>query len=599
VASSPIVTGRRDQLFPAIVPDPPDRTFELGLVLGGTVSAGAYTAGALDFLLEALEAWQADAEPLHRVIVKTAAGTSGGAVCAAILGLLSSRKVPHVGTDAGAAAAAVDTGNPLWDLWVNQFQITRLMQTDDLNEDADLGSGAVVKPIQHVPSLIDCRMIDEAAAKLAAIGNTPWESLAYFTAPFRIAVTMANLRGVPYQILDVPTLGEFSGAAFVQHDDFAWFAFPNGASPVVTADSLGKREDEFWLGAGESSGFVGYDTLAAYAMASAAMPVGLAARALARPREHYHHRPRVRPMAQPPGYRIDWPEPDWTGLPDAEQTGVYSCTCVDGGTFNNDPVGLVHRALAGLIGINPRGKSDAKRAIFMIDPLADELRPIARTGKSLVSVVENIIGTVVGGSRYLTADMELFADEDVFSRFQLVPFRPEHGKVGEAALAGTSLYAAAGWCARAFRVHDFLLGRQNMQTYLRKEFVLAGDNPLFAGWQLGDRRDWALDNAGNRIDVQQDTPGNAYFLPVIPDKTGEAPLLVPDWPVGAFNPADLAPMLKKRLAAVVEKLVADNGGGGALPWLIGVFAVPGVVDFVTSRVVGSFKQELTEAGLWK
>jgi predicted patatin/cPLA2 family phospholipase len=43
-------------LFPAVIPDPPPGTFELGLVLGGTVSAGAYTAGALDFLLQALEA---------------------------------------------------------------------------------------------------------------------------------------------------------------------------------------------------------------------------------------------------------------------------------------------------------------------------------------------------------------------------------------------------------------------------------------------------------------------------------------------------------------------------------------------------------------
>ncbi len=36
---------------------PPPNTFELALVLGGTVSAGAYTAGALDFLIEALDSW--------------------------------------------------------------------------------------------------------------------------------------------------------------------------------------------------------------------------------------------------------------------------------------------------------------------------------------------------------------------------------------------------------------------------------------------------------------------------------------------------------------------------------------------------------------
>jgi len=31
--------------------------FEIGLVRAGAVSAGAYTAGVLDFLLQALDAW--------------------------------------------------------------------------------------------------------------------------------------------------------------------------------------------------------------------------------------------------------------------------------------------------------------------------------------------------------------------------------------------------------------------------------------------------------------------------------------------------------------------------------------------------------------
>ena len=39
-------------------PGPAD-TFEIGLVMGGAVSAGAYTAGVLDFLFETLDAWEA------------------------------------------------------------------------------------------------------------------------------------------------------------------------------------------------------------------------------------------------------------------------------------------------------------------------------------------------------------------------------------------------------------------------------------------------------------------------------------------------------------------------------------------------------------
>ena len=33
----------------------PNKSFEIGLVMAGAVSAGAYTAGVIDFLLQSLE----------------------------------------------------------------------------------------------------------------------------------------------------------------------------------------------------------------------------------------------------------------------------------------------------------------------------------------------------------------------------------------------------------------------------------------------------------------------------------------------------------------------------------------------------------------
>jgi hypothetical protein len=605
MAIPPIATSERlSKLFPTVTDNPATGTFELGLVLGGTVSAGAYTAGALDYLLEALEAWHADADPLHRVTIKTVAGTSGGAVCAAILGLLSSRVVPHVTKDdtpPGQDAHPVQTDNPLWDLWVNDFQMARLLATDDLENDADAGSGVQPDPVQHVPALINCRMIDESGARLALIGTSPAGTLGYFAAPFRAAVTLANLRGIPYAVRGIPNLMDFSGAAFVQHDDFAWFAFPNGAKPDVTETSIGKREDEFWLDDGTADqGFVGYGALVAYATASAAMPLGLTARALTRPAEHYHYRPQVRPLPEAPGYKVSWPPPNWTQVLGAEGDGNYTFTSVDGGTFNNNPVSLVHAALAGTIGSNPRKSSEATRAMFMIDPLANKPQPIGNVGKSLVSVFKAMIPTFVAQSRYRTADMELFSDKEVYSRFQLVPFRdgdaPNDRKVGEPALAGTSLFAAAGWCSRAFRVHDFLLGRYNMQVYLRRELVLTGDNPLFDRWSLDDRKDWARDANFKRINVEARTPRDSYFLPVLPDKTGNGPLQLPDWPKGQYDPDTLAPMLEKRLKAVIGKLVDDNLDG-IVPWLIKLLALDGVVDTVVEGIVGDFKQELKAASL--
>ena len=55
--------------------------FQIGLTMSGAISAGAYTAGVLDFLIEALDAWEdarngpdADTVPGHRVGIKVMSG---------------------------------------------------------------------------------------------------------------------------------------------------------------------------------------------------------------------------------------------------------------------------------------------------------------------------------------------------------------------------------------------------------------------------------------------------------------------------------------------------------------------------------------------
>jgi hypothetical protein len=597
-------TARLEALFPPVTPDPAPQTFELGLVLGGTVSEGAYTAGALDFLLQALEAWQPFAGAQHQVVIKTAAGSSGGAVCTSILGLLSGRVVPHVtGSYADLVANTASQNNPLFDLWVNQLQILPMFSTTDLarGDSLDAGVAAAGAPVQHVASLLNADIITDAAANIAAFGTTtPPQALSYFGQPFRIAVTVANLRGVPYQISGVPAIGAFNGSAYVQHDDFAWFALPNGAVDPAAPLPAGKREDEFWVGPGDAgAGFVGYDTLSQFAAASGAMPAVLASRGLSRPAEQYNYRPNVRAVTDAPGYFVDWPVPDWNCLPDTGG-GAYAFTAVDGGTLNNDPVALVHRALAGLVGKNPRGKSDAQRAMLMIDPLSDAPQPISRIGLSLLSAIGGLEPLLVGGARYLTSDMSLFADEQVYSRFQMVPFRTSPAGaalVGEAALAGDGLFAAGGWCAREYRLHDFLLGRQNMQAYLSKELLLAGDNPLFDTWTFDQRADFARDGNGVGVVITAATPKGSYLLPILPDQTQSGPLAVPAWPVGVFDPESIRAPLQKRLSAVIDKFIDDNTGGGLLPWLANLLVVPGISTVLANAVIDNFKKDLQDKGL--
>jgi hypothetical protein len=56
-----------EEWYPSIRPPTAAGTFEIGLVLAGAVSAGAYTAGVLDFLYEALDYWDGRSWKINRL----------------------------------------------------------------------------------------------------------------------------------------------------------------------------------------------------------------------------------------------------------------------------------------------------------------------------------------------------------------------------------------------------------------------------------------------------------------------------------------------------------------------------------------------------
>ena len=63
--------------------------FNIGLAMAGAASAGAYTAGVFDFLVEALDEWQkakvrGDDVPRHEVFISAISGSSAGGTTAAL-----------------------------------------------------------------------------------------------------------------------------------------------------------------------------------------------------------------------------------------------------------------------------------------------------------------------------------------------------------------------------------------------------------------------------------------------------------------------------------------------------------------------------------
>src|SRR5690606_36345859 len=121
------------------------RPFRVGLTMAGAVSAGAYTAGVVDFLLEALEAWSAEKRrlqdagvpradwpiPPHEVMIEAMSGTSAGAMTTALAAVAFCsetkpvRRLPEAGED---------SGNLLYESWVRRIYIGRLLTLEDLRD---------------------------------------------------------------------------------------------------------------------------------------------------------------------------------------------------------------------------------------------------------------------------------------------------------------------------------------------------------------------------------------------------------------------------------------------------------------------------------
>jgi predicted acylesterase/phospholipase RssA len=130
--------------------------FEIGLVMAGAVSAGAYTAGVVDFLIQALDQWHEGKRgddprcPRHDVSLKVMAGASAGGMSAAIAAAQLCE--PH--TPAADPRSPGPPDNKLLRSWVRCIDIARLLATSDLDSDPD----------GDVRSLLDSTALDEIAA---------------------------------------------------------------------------------------------------------------------------------------------------------------------------------------------------------------------------------------------------------------------------------------------------------------------------------------------------------------------------------------------------------------------------------------------------
>lgn len=552
---------------------------ELGLVMAGAVSAGAYTGGAMDFLLQALEAWTAakanGTGPPHAVKLKVVTGASAGGMTAAMLATALAEPVPPVtpGTPKNVRAT-----NRFYNAWVQQISIARLLEGNDLQTESD-----------RVVSALDCTVLDEIAKRMIEPGPTKRAAPRdYIADPLVVAVTATNLRGVPYEVQFQGLAGTNMPYGMTLHADDVTFAV-NGAGPPAAASVAGLEgpittaENAVQLDANKVGG-ANWTILADAALATGAFPFGLKPRTLNRPAGDYTKREWKHPYV---AYDADnnavvsyfKRRPHAMPVDDGYD---YRFASVDGGVIDNEPMGIARDHLDWDKPVPDRRPS----AILMIDPF-----PNANTFAdpydfpetfNLLKLFPAVVGALIGQSRFKPEELTRAADPTVFNQFMLNPVRRQPGlaKPEKHAIACGGLGGFAGFLSEDFRRHDYFLGRQNMQAFLRKHFVLPEKDPLFVKWTdenqktkhrvRRDARHRVVETADDGTTYVVDADGKRQppdgeltsYLPIVP--------LVPDlqveekteaWPTYTEEQlSQLRGQIESRSKLVVERLIAGMEG---------------------------------------
>ncbi len=574
------------------IPKPPAEdeqgrpVFEIGLVLAGAVSAGAYTGGVIDFLVEALDAYEdalasGKAEGFaHRVRLKVVSGASAGGMTAAMLATAVSRKFNHIRTVEDAAEHG--DGNPFYRPWVREIDMR------DLLGNRDLQASPVVR------SLLDCTPLDDILKRSLAFRQTGGEDLppasvkvataaeggaaqggaaegkaageatakpaprSWLADGFMMVFAITNLRGVGYSFGFRG--GDGATYAMTRHNDCARFwvnATPRdpaeGPLPMARPDAtplyFGKADDPD-----------GWEQMGQAALATAAFPVALRARTV-RPNPgvydaewfvDHDHASLELGGDYPTDFKMSGSVIHLTEAGSGQSDRRYAAA--DGGVINNEPLELARVELAGILGSNPRDAMNACRAVIMVDPFPDP--PTQDTyldaeHESLLSLAGGVVSAMKNQGRFHPEDIRLALDPGVCSRFMISPIGRQR-RTGGRAIASGALGGFSGFLDETYRRHDFLLGRANCQRFLREQFLLEIDPED----GKGRRQRSMLFRSGN-AKTAQDNAGQRPILPLFGTAAEQCP--IPDWPVDSFKPSQLRGPILRRIEAVGRAYVEQAG----------------------------------------
>jgi predicted acylesterase/phospholipase RssA len=446
-------------------------SFKIGINMAGAISAGAYTAGVLDFLTEALDEWYAakkrgEAVPMHDVSIEVFSGASAGGMCAAISSVMLYQDFQHIHN-----VNQRDTNNIFYESWVNTIDIVPLLETGDLSKRAP------------VDSLLNSNIIDDIANNVLNPAKSAPVLRPYVSSTLTLFLSLTNLRGVPYS-LNGEAPGSIEETTFFYGDRIRFQTVNSSTAPVESA--VAHALD---LSDGNAPG---WQLLKTAAMATGAFPVFLKPRILDRELEEYI----------PPGWESVLSAVSGTPPPIAptippKDGHPYVTLNVDGGVTNNDPFNYAHDYLMSLD--PPVDESVSSQDPFMVDravigiapfPTTDAFDPNfnAQSGSAVVAALPRLFNALIGQARFFGESLSAIMHGTTFDRYVIVPSDEQMAKryadnavppeQQAPALQCATLGAFGGFFLRGFRAHDYALGRRNAQKFLDTRFVLPAGNPI-------------------------------------------------------------------------------------------------------------------------
>ena len=175
------------------------KTFRIGISMAGAVSAGAYTAGVMDYLLEALENWQKAKDlnlpgvPKHDVLIEVLSGASAGGMTAVITTAAVQKDFPHVNQQ--NYLSGVNKENPLFDSWVNLTEDKKSDMMNQMLSTDDIIDAKSINPDTEVRSIFNSLFIEKIARRtLDSIVKDPKTKRQYFADNLELFTTITNLR---------------------------------------------------------------------------------------------------------------------------------------------------------------------------------------------------------------------------------------------------------------------------------------------------------------------------------------------------------------------------------------------------------------------